>query len=166
MAAPGSYPELRLDAVSSMFYFANWHFIFGSQNYFVATGPVSPLLPTWSLAIEEQFYIVWPIVVLFVLGLRRRDSSREGSLWALLALSSIGAAASAVEMAIMFHPGSDATRVYFGTDTHGQSLLVGAALASAVAIYRHRHSEYVTARTARRALSVAALRRIGSVRMG
>jgi peptidoglycan/LPS O-acetylase OafA/YrhL len=157
VAAPGSYPALRLDAFSSLFYFANWHFILSSQNYFVATGPVSPLLPTWSLAIEEQFYIVWPIVVLLVLGVGRRTRSRDRSLWALLALSSVGAAASAVEMAILFHPGLDATRVYFGTDTHGQSLLVGAALASAVAIWRVRRGEYVTSGVGRRTLGFAAL---------
>jgi peptidoglycan/LPS O-acetylase OafA/YrhL len=161
VAAPGSYPDMRLDAISSMFYFANWHFIASNQNYFIASGPVSPLLPTWSLAIEEQFYIVWPIVLLLIFGFRRQRKDRTRSLWLLLALSLTGAAASAVEMAVLFHPGSDATRLYFGTDTHGQSLLVGAALASAVALWRQRHGEYVTSRKARRTLGVAALAGIG-----
>jgi peptidoglycan/LPS O-acetylase OafA/YrhL len=156
VAAPGSYPDLRLDAISSMFYFANWHFILSSQSYFISTGPVTPLLPTWSLAIEEQFYIVWPIVVLSILGFRSRTRVRDRSLWVLLALSSIGATVSALEMAVMFHPGLDATRVYFGTDTHGQSLLVGAALASAVALWRRHRTHFVTSRSGSRALCAAA----------
>lgn len=161
IAAPGSFPDMRIDAISSMFYFANWHFIASNQNYFIASGPVSPLLPTWSLAIEEQFYIVWPIVVLLILGTRRHSKNRTKSLWVLLAVTSTGALASAVEMAMLFHPGSDATRLYFGTDTHGQSLLVGAALACAVALWRQRRGEYVTSRAGRRALGAAGLTGIG-----
>ena len=64
-------PSLRGDTVATVFYVANWHFIADHTNYFLAHGTASPLLHTWSLAIEEQFYLVWPIVVLAVLKLRR-----------------------------------------------------------------------------------------------
>ncbi len=70
--------------VSALFYVANWHFILSGQNYFVANGPVSPLLHTWTLGIEEQFYLVWPLH-----GRRRHvarrvvpDAVLGGSLWA------------------------------------------------------------------------------------
>src|SRR5271165_1307890 len=90
----GTYPGLRLDALSTLFYVANWHFILTSANYWNMTGPVSPLTHTWSLAIEEQFYLVWPIVVLVVLRLTR-------TLRPLLAVAAGGAVASAVWMAVL-----------------------------------------------------------------
>jgi peptidoglycan/LPS O-acetylase OafA/YrhL len=125
---PQAYPGLRADAFSSLFYFANWHFIFSGSSYFAQSQQVSPLLHTWSLAIEEQFYIVWPIVVVVVTRVAR-------TLWPLLWISVVGAVASAVEMGILYQP-SNPTRVYFGTDTHAQSLLVGTALATGFALWR------------------------------
>src|SRR5579864_8394037 len=58
VAAPGTYPGLRWDSIAALFYSANWRFIANGTSYFAQSGPVSPLLHTWSLAIEEQFYIV------------------------------------------------------------------------------------------------------------
>ncbi|MFZ0666652.1 MAG: acyltransferase family protein [Acidimicrobiales bacterium] len=161
VAAPGSYPDLRADAFSAMFYVANWHFIAAGQNYFIATGLVSPLLHTWSLAIEEQFYIVWPIIVLVVLRTGRLRRTKASSIRALLVLSLAGAAASAIEMAVIYQPGVNATRVYFGSDTHAQCLLVGTALACAVALWRERGKDHVTSVTARTALSVVAVIGLG-----
>jgi peptidoglycan/LPS O-acetylase OafA/YrhL len=127
----GTYPGLRLDALSTLFYVANWHFILIGTNYFNQTGSVSLLTHTWSLAVEEQFYLVWPLVVLGVLKL-------TGRLSVLLAVSVVGALASAFEMALLFRHGVGTTRLYYGTDTHGQCLLVGAALASGLAIFAIR----------------------------
>ena len=63
----GTYPTLRGDALSALFYFANWHFIAAGDNYFDQTALTSPLIHMWSLALEEQFYLVWPLVVLGLL---------------------------------------------------------------------------------------------------
>ena len=71
-ATPGEFANLRLDSLSTLFYVANWHFIFGGGNYFVMTAQPSPLEHMWSLSIEEQFYIVWPPVALFMLHLGRK----------------------------------------------------------------------------------------------
>ena len=128
----GTFPSLRGDALSSLFYFANWHFILNSSNYFSQTSLTSPLLHMWSLSVEEQFYLVWPLIVVAVLAIWR-------SLSALLVVCVVGAVASASEMALLFKAGNT-TRLYFGTDTHAQSLLVGAALAVALAIWSERRA--------------------------
>ena len=126
VAAPGLYPDYRMSALSALFYFSNWWQIAVSGNYFVATGAVSPLTHTWSLAVEEQFYLVWPLVVVAVMHLARGFTR---GLRALLVLSVVGAAASAVEMVALYGPTANITRLYFGTDTHAQSILVGSVLA-------------------------------------
>lgn len=138
VAAPGAYPGLRLDELSTLFYVANWHFILSGQNYFVQNGPQSLVLHTWSLSIEEQFYIVWPIVVLLVMRYGR-------SLWTLLWIAVGGAIASSLEMALLYHGGAGLNRVYFGTDTHAQSLLIGAALAVGLVLWRRSRQPAVAA---------------------
>jgi len=133
----GTYPTLRGDTIASLFYFANWHFIFANSNYFNLTGLTSPLIHMWSLAVEEQFYLVWPLVFLAVIKLWR-------SLRPLLILCIVGAVASALEMAL-FYSGTNSTRLYFGTDTHGQSLFVGAGLAAGLAMWSERRQSKRTA---------------------
>jgi peptidoglycan/LPS O-acetylase OafA/YrhL len=123
----GTYPTLRGDAFSALFYFANWHFIANGSNYFNQTALTSPLTHTWSLAVEEQFYLVWPLVVL---GLFRLWKSTR----ALLVVCIVGALASSIEMAVLYSPG-DVDRLYYGTDTRAQSLLVGAALAASLSLW-------------------------------
>ncbi len=123
----GTYPTLRGDALSSLFYFANWHFIASGSNYFHMTGLTSPLIHTWSLAVEEQFYLIWPLVVLGVWKIWR-------SLRALLIVCVTGVLLSALEMAVLWNP-ENVNRLYFGTDTRAQSVLVGAALAVGLAMW-------------------------------
>ncbi|HEX3948167.1 MAG TPA: acyltransferase family protein, partial [Acidimicrobiales bacterium] len=77
--------------------------------------------------IEEQFYLVWPLIVLGLLKWTK-------NLAVLLAVSVLGALASAAEMALLYRPGADTTRLYYGTDTHAQCLLVGASLAVSLAL--------------------------------
>jgi peptidoglycan/LPS O-acetylase OafA/YrhL len=126
----GTYSHLRSDGIAALFYFANWHFIAIGSNYFVQSGPSSPLTHTWSLAVEEQFYLIWPMIVLGVFKLWR--SKRV-----LLVICVVGALASAIEMAALYSP-ADVNRVYYGTDTRAQSLLVGAALAVALSLWSDR----------------------------
>ena len=131
----GLYPDFRMSALSALFYFSNWWQIATSSNYFLATGAVSPLTHTWSLAVEEQFYLVWPLVVLAVMHLSRNFAR---GIRALLVVSAVGAVASAVEMALLFNPAANTTRLYFGTDTHAQSILVGSAMACTMTIIQMR----------------------------
>ncbi len=123
----GTYPTLRGDAFSSLFYYANWHFIANGSNYFNQSALTSPLTHTWSLAVEEQFYLVWPLIVLGVFKLWK-------SVRVLLMVCVVGALASAVEMGILYSPG-DVNRLYYGTDTRAQSLLVGAAPAASLSLW-------------------------------
>ena len=136
----GTYPTLRGDSFSALFYYANWHFIAIGSNYFNQTALTSPLTHTWSLAVEEQFYVIWPLVVLGIFKLWR--STRV-----LLVLCVVGALASSIEMAVLYSPGN-VDRLYYGTDTRAQSLLVGAALAASLSLWadhRHRAGSLLTA---------------------
>jgi peptidoglycan/LPS O-acetylase OafA/YrhL len=145
LAAPaGQYPGLRLDSLATLFYVANWHFVLAKVSYFQAALPSSPLTHTWSLAIEEQFYLVWPLVVLGLVRLRRASATTT-----LLALAVAGALASTAWMASLQRAGSDPTRLYYGTDTHAMTMLTGAALACVFALVaRGRDPSTVRARGA------------------
>ncbi len=121
-APPDTLGQLRGDAIATLLYGNNWHQISGGTGYFAALNTPRPLLHTWSLSIEEQFYLVWPLIVLGVLTLTR-------SLRVLLAVTVAGALASALTMALLYHGGTGASRDYYGTDTRAQALLIGAALA-------------------------------------
>jgi peptidoglycan/LPS O-acetylase OafA/YrhL len=168
-------PGLQGDGIATLLYFSNWHQVAAGTNYFAASGPVSPLQHTWSLAIEEQFYVLWPLLVLAVLwavgravGRRRaplaRPASTSARLTALLAVTLTGAVASAIETALLFDGGRGLNRVYYGTDTRAGGLLIGAALA--IALARRRHAAQLgdlgvdadrrpTRRAWRRAVSIA-----------
>jgi peptidoglycan/LPS O-acetylase OafA/YrhL len=146
VAPTGLYPNFRMDALSALFYFSNWWQIHASGNYFVATGAQSPLTHTWSLSVEEQFYLVWPLVVLAVLRLTRTFAS---AVRALLVVSVVGAVASAVEMALLYSPTANKTRLYFGTDTHAQSILIGASLACVLTMVQMGRGETGMAPAAR-----------------
>ncbi len=124
LVAPAHELEsVRLDSIATLFYGANWRFVASGQGYFDQFLTPSPLLHTWSLAIEEQFYLVWPLVVLAWLRLRRGRTA--GLVWLCVGL----AAASATAMAVLAPGDGDPSRAYYGTDTRAQAVLVGAALA-------------------------------------
>jgi peptidoglycan/LPS O-acetylase OafA/YrhL len=118
----GQLASVRRQVVSSALYVANWSTIAQHGSYFARFATPLPLDHIWSLAIEEQFYLVWPWVIW--LGVRAVRSPKR---LALLTLA--GAIASAVLMGQLYHPGYDPTRVYEGTDTRAFGLLIGAALA-------------------------------------
>jgi peptidoglycan/LPS O-acetylase OafA/YrhL len=106
---------------------ANWLSIAADSSYFSQDAP-ELFRNLWSLAVEEQFYVVWPLVLLGLALVR--------PWWAKLAIVSLVAAASAVSMLALYTPGGDPTRVYFGSDTHSFGLAIGAALALLVSRMR------------------------------
>lgn len=114
--------KMRPDIAPSLLFFNNWWQIFHNVSYFDALGAPSPLAHYWSLAIEEQFYLVWPIALLVFLKLgAKKTTLRNATL--------IMAGLSAIEMVLLFSPTADPSRVYYGTDTRAFSLLIGAYLA-------------------------------------
>lgn len=114
--------RLRGDMRAALAYVSNWRLIFEHQSYFEAAGRPPLLQHLWSLAVEEQFYLVWPMVLWMGLGVRRKARKL---FWPILAL----AVASAGLMVALYEPGTDPSRVYYGTDTRAGALLLGAALA-------------------------------------
>ena len=120
-AERGHLLELRGDSLSSIFYVANWRFIFEHESYFAQFWRPPLLRHLWSLAVEEQFYLVWPPLFLLALRLRGR-----AALPILVGLAAIG---STVLMWVLYSPGSDTSRVFYGTDTRATPILVGVLLA-------------------------------------
>lgn len=110
------------DGLSSIIYGSNWWFIFHKVSYFDSFNSPSPLKNLWSLAIEEQFYIIWPIALL--IGLKFFKSRiKFANFVFMLALG------SAILMGIMYKPGLDPSRIYYGTDTRAFELLIGCYMA-------------------------------------
>jgi hypothetical protein len=101
----------------------NWHLIFQGQSYFESFGRAPFFQHLWSLSVEEQFYLVWPLLLSGGLAIWGRSRARLAI--AILAL----AFTSALLMAVLYPPDGDPSRVYYGTDTHASGLLIGAALA-------------------------------------
>jgi peptidoglycan/LPS O-acetylase OafA/YrhL len=136
---------LRGDAISTLLYVNNWHSIFAHQSYFAQFSTPSPLQHTWSLAIEEQFYLVWPLVLLVLFRFGRRGWRGIG----VVLTVGLGVASS-ILMAVLLTPGGDPTRVYYGTDTRLFDLMAGATIAFLAAARPQPNAR------ARRTLHVAA----------
>jgi peptidoglycan/LPS O-acetylase OafA/YrhL len=144
-AAPAEVEKIRSDGLATLGYSANWKFIFSGQSYFDQFTQPSPFRHMWSLAIEEQFYLIWPLIVFAVLWFTR-------SVRALLTTAVAMMIGSAILMALLYSPGRDPSRVYYGTDTRAQSLLMGAI--ASVLVYQHGA---IRSLFARRVLKVLAL---------
>ena len=112
------------DAVAALAWVANWRFVLAERTYADLFAAPSPFQHFWSLAVEEQFYVVFPIVVLALLHLGRRHGRVVvgGALLGLTALSTVAAAA-------LHSPDLDTARAYYGTDARIAEPLVGALLA-------------------------------------
>lgn len=145
---PGALDTRVRDALAALFYLANWNTI--GQAYVAAnTQATNPLEHLWSLSVEEQFYLAWPLILGLLLFVCRRRLRVVAAVTAILA---------AVSFALswwLFAPGVDgATRAYEGTDTRAGALLIGAVAATLWPAFAPRD---VVARTRRASLDVGAL---------
>ncbi len=109
------------DVIAALLYVSNWWYIYHHVSYFQSFIP-SPFTHLWSLAVEEQFYLIWPLVLILLVKFVKSDVAKV-----LLTLAL--AAASAVAMGYLYHPGTVPNLVYYSTDTRAFALLIGAALA-------------------------------------
>jgi len=129
---PEELGELRRDVVSALLYVSNWTYVFSDQSYFEAVGRPPLLQHLWSLAVEEQFYLVWPAVVAAAMVAGRRRVRRIAFCCALLSASWMAT------LAVLngYPVPNDPSRAYFGTDTHAIGLLLGASVATFWAPWR------------------------------
>ncbi len=119
--------QFREDALASMVYVTNWWYVSSDLSYFEAMGRPPVLQHLWSLAVEEQFYLLWPLALVFLYRWR----GRRGVGRVALAVSLGSTLLMALGSFIWNLPtDGDASRLYFGTDTHAMGLLLGAALAT------------------------------------
>jgi len=123
---------VKTGVLSSLGYVTNWWLIFDHQSYFVSTGRPPMLQHLWSLAIEEQYYLLWPCLILLVTVVGRAARTPERRMASVIWLALLLAVASAVAMAVIAVRTnvpyvSDSSRVYYGTDTHSVGLFLGSA---------------------------------------
>jgi peptidoglycan/LPS O-acetylase OafA/YrhL len=140
VALPHEAATYRGDASAALGYVTNWWLILRGQSYFGGTGRPSLLINLWSLAVEEQFYLLWPLILAAVLKVR---SGRKLSVFFVTAAIAAG---SALAMRALYSPWRDPSRVYYGSDTRAFELLIGAGLAVLYARTSTRTSLGVTRR--------------------
>ncbi|OXT09117.1 acetyltransferase [Thermoanaerobacterium thermosaccharolyticum] len=119
---PGRLTSIKGDAITSIFYINNWWLILHKVSYFAKFGPPSTFGNLWSLAVEGQFYLIWPLVL--IISFKYLKKKRY-----IVFLTLLLAIASALAMGMLYEPGMDPSRVYYGTDTRVFGLLLGSALA-------------------------------------
>lgn len=142
---------LRGQAVASLTYVANWWSIAQNNSYQAAFGAESPLNHFWSLAVEEQFYLIFPIALIGTIAVLKRRIGIHRLAHVALIAAVVGAIASCALMWILRDPGTDPSRVYFGTDTRSQALFIGIAIACVVRLWpmsgtrRRSHATLTTA---------------------
>jgi peptidoglycan/LPS O-acetylase OafA/YrhL len=147
VATTSELSSIRNDGLATLFEVANIRTIAAGGDYWATLLRPSPLRHTWSLAIEEQLYLIWPLVVAGVLRWRRNPR-------AVLVVSVIGALASAALMESLFAAGISRSRLYYGTDTRAAAVFLGATLASARVVLGPRR--WAATRPARHAAGVVA----------
>ncbi|HMI82107.1 MAG TPA: acyltransferase family protein, partial [Solirubrobacterales bacterium] len=126
---PAQPDQFRKGVISAVFYINNWQQIFADVSYFARFEAEGPLDHLWSLSVEEQFYILWPFLLLAGVKLVRERPLPSGVRPRLALLTIAGAIVSTILMAVLYEPSFDPSRLYFGTDTRAGGLLFGAALA-------------------------------------
>jgi peptidoglycan/LPS O-acetylase OafA/YrhL len=144
IATPHQLRALRGDVLAAIAETANWRFLFTGRSYAQLFQEPSPVLHFWSLAIEEQFYLAFPLLMLGVWRVAR------GRRIAVAALLAAGVSAS-VAASVVLGGAANHSRIYYGTDTRAAELLVGALLAVAL----HGHDLSALAGRARRSLAGA-----------
>ena len=133
-ATPTDLDPVRYDGLGSLFYVTNWAQILHGQSYFTVTLADSPIRHLWSLAVEEQFYLVWPLVVVAAV---RRGGART----VFVVASVLGLASAAITIGLGLTRAVSFNSIYLGTHTRAAGLLAGAALAAWFAIHGAPRSE-------------------------
>jgi peptidoglycan/LPS O-acetylase OafA/YrhL len=121
IAVPEDVADLRIDALFSLLYVNNWHLVLSDQSYFEQFQRPSLFRHLWSLSVEEQFYLLWPLA--FAAGMKLVGKRR------VLLVAIAGALLSTLLMALLYDPGQPTDRVFYGADTRAVGLLAGVALA-------------------------------------
>lgn len=128
---------LRGDSIAALFYVSNWWTIAQGNSYQTAFGTESPFNHFWSLAVEEQFYLVFPFLLVGLIGALRKFRRSEHLATALLIGAVVLGVASAVLMSMLYRPAHDPSRVYLGSDTRAFAILAGVAAACFFAKWPH-----------------------------
>lgn len=125
----GRRQHVAIDVISSALQVSNWRLILADESYFAKVAAPSPIRHTWSLGVQEQFYIIFPLVLLFLF-------SRLRTFRGMAAVFGVVGLASLASMILLYEPGTDPSRVYFGTETRFFELIIGVL----GAVFLHRRA--------------------------